>query len=88
MRIAIVAPLYRPAIGGVETHVEQLATRLAAAGEAVEVITQTDDRGLPSSETLDGVLVRRFAVIAHSDHYPFSPGLARFLRRQGEPDTT
>ncbi len=83
MRIAIVAPLYRPAIGGVETHVEQLATRLAAAGEAVEVITQTSDRGLPWSETLDGVLVRRFGVIAHSDHYPFSPGLARFLRRQG-----
>jgi glycosyltransferase involved in cell wall biosynthesis len=83
MRIAIIAPLYRPAIGGVETHVEQLATRLAAAGEAVEVITQTGDRRLPATETLDGVLVRRFAVIARSDHYPCAPGLARFLRGEG-----
>ena len=84
MLIAIVAPLYRPAIGGVETHVEQLASRLAAAGQAVEVITQTDQRGLPSSESLDGVLVRRFPVLASSDHYPFAPGLARFLRRHGD----
>ena len=83
MRVAIVAPLYRPAIGGVETHVEQLATRLAAAGESVEVLCQTDDRGLPSCESLDGVLVRRFAVAASSRHYPFSPGLARFLHHSG-----
>ena len=83
MRIAIVAPLYRPAIGGVETHVEQLATRLAAAGQAVEVITQTDDAGLPSIEVLDGVMVRRFRVLAPSEHYPFAPGLARFLHRHG-----
>ncbi len=83
MRIAIVAPLYRPAIGGVETHVEQLAVRLAAAGEAVEVITQTADRRLPATETIDGVLIRRFGVIARSDHYPCAPGMARFLRRKG-----
>jgi glycosyltransferase involved in cell wall biosynthesis len=81
MRVAIVAPLYRPAIGGVETHVEQLATRLAAAGESVEVICQTGDRTLPGTETRDGVLVRRFAVPVPSQHYPFSPGLVRFLRR-------
>ncbi len=83
MRIAIVAPLYRPAIGGVETHVEQLATRLAATGHAVDVVTQNDDRDLAAAENLDGVLVRRFAVMVPSRHYPFAPGLARFLHRHG-----
>lgn len=84
MRIAIVAPLYRPAIGGVETHVEQLAGRLAAAGNEVDVLTQTEDRGLPSEERIDGVLVRRFGVLLASEHYPLAPGLARFLSRRGD----
>jgi glycosyltransferase involved in cell wall biosynthesis len=83
MRIAIVAPLYRPAIGGVEMHVEQLATRLAA-GHAVDVICQTHDRDLPSEERIDGVMVRRFRVLFPSENYRCAPGIARFLRNHGD----
>ena len=84
MRIAIVAPLYRPAIGGVRPTSSSWPPGVAAAGEAVDVLTQTADPGLPSAERLDGVLVRRFRVIAPSDHYALAPGLARHLRRHGD----
>jgi glycosyltransferase involved in cell wall biosynthesis len=82
MRIAFVTPLFRPEIGGVETHVEQLARRMAAEGHEVEVLVQTADASLPRTEKFDGVLVRRFKVIGRSEHYPLAPGLGRFLARR------
>ena len=82
MRVALVTPLYRPAIGGVETHVEQLATGLAAAGHDVEVLTQAHDSALPAQEEHAGVLVRRFAAATNAEHYRFAPGLVRFLARR------
>lgn len=79
MRICFVTPLYHPAMGGVETHVEHLATRMAAAGHEVDVLVQNGDPELPATEVLAGVTVRRFRTVASSDHYPFAPGLVRFL---------
>ena len=82
MRIALVVPLYWPAIGGVETHVGQLATRLAALGHDIDVLTDSHDAGLAHSERQRGVLVRRFRPVFQSEHYRFAPGLAGFLRHE------
>jgi 1,2-diacylglycerol 3-alpha-glucosyltransferase len=58
MRIAYVCPSYPPHVGGVETHVSQIASRIAAAGNHVEVLTLTDGPA-PVIEELSGVVVRR-----------------------------
>jgi glycosyltransferase involved in cell wall biosynthesis len=84
MKIALVAPLYRPAVGGVETHVEQLAVRMAAAGHSVDVITQALDRRRASVEERDGVVVRRFPATVPSACYALAPGLWRFLRAEAQ----
>jgi len=81
VRVGLVTPRYRPAIGGVETHVEQLATGLVAAGHDVEVLTQAPDSALPAEEQHAGVLIRRFRVLTDGEHYRFAPGLLRVLAR-------
>ena len=80
MRISVVSPRCWPDVGGIETHVEQLAPRVAAAGHEVEILAQTSDRSREGLELLDGVIVRRFATLTGSAHYAFAPGLWRFLR--------
>ena len=79
MRIALVTPRYWPAIGGVETHVEELAAGLVVRGHEVEVLTQAHDSSLPIEEDHAGVPIRRFAAAINAEHYRFSPGLLRFL---------
>ena len=79
MKIAFVTGHYLPFAGGIETHVEQIASRLAAQGDAVTVLTQTDDPSWPSSEMIAGVQVRRFPVPVPSQHFAVSPSLGRAL---------
>lgn len=83
MRIAYISPRYAPFIGGVETHVAEIASRVAAQGHHVEVLTQESDRSLPPSEVIDGVTVRRFLVPLPSRNYAFAPRLWAYLRRHG-----
>ena len=78
MRIGVVANAYHPAVGGVETHCRRLCAALAAAGDEVEVLTQ---HTTASTESIDGVLVRRFPLTVAAADYRFSAGLWRFLRR-------
>jgi 1,2-diacylglycerol 3-alpha-glucosyltransferase len=59
MRIAYVCPRYPPQIGGVETHVSEIATRLASQGHEVEVLSLAEGTGEAPRE-VDGVTVRRF----------------------------
>jgi glycosyltransferase involved in cell wall biosynthesis len=82
LRVALVCPRYQPFIGGVESHVEHLAQRMAAAGHVIEVITQGDDTSLPPVEVLDRVTVRRFPIPISSRHYPLAPALWHHLRRR------
>ena len=77
LRIALVAPSYAPVVGGVETHVQQLATHLAALGHSVDVLTHRNVRTGAAVEQVDGVTIRRFPVLATSEHYATSPAMAR-----------
>jgi glycosyltransferase involved in cell wall biosynthesis len=77
--IAIVTPRYAPAIGGVERHVERLATGLAARGLPVEVLTTDAGSQLPRTELMAGVLVRRFPTLRGDETYFLAPRLLRWL---------
>jgi glycosyltransferase involved in cell wall biosynthesis len=87
MRIAMVSAHYAPFAGGVESHVEEIAKRLADRGESVEVLTHRDDPGLPDTEMREGVLVRRHTVPVPSRHFGVSPAVwAALLRERGRFD--
>ena len=84
MRVAFVSAHYAPMIGGVEKHVVAIATRLAAQGHQVEVLTHAEPgSGLAPVELIDGVTVRRFPVPLPSRNYAFSPALSLHLHRHG-----
>jgi glycosyltransferase involved in cell wall biosynthesis len=82
MRIAMVCAHYAPFAGGVESHVEEIAKRLAGNGDTVEVLTHRDDPGLPDAEMRDGVLVRRHKVPVASRHFGVSPAVWATLVRE------
>jgi glycosyltransferase involved in cell wall biosynthesis len=82
MRIALVSAHYAPFVGGVESHVAEIAKRLAARGDHVEVLTHRDGPGLPDTEVRDGVVIRRHDVAVTSQHFGMSPGLWSTLRRE------
>lgn len=82
MKIALVSAHYAPFVGGVESHVEEIAKRLAARGDRVEVLTYHDDPSVPAAETRDGVLIRRHTVPVTSQHFGLSPGVWAALLRQ------
>lgn len=70
-------------IGGVEKHVVEIAGRLAARGDEVDVLTHAEsNQQLPAHEVMEGVKVRRFPVPLPSTNYAFSPRLWRYLQTQ------
>ena len=72
---------YAPFAGGVESHVEEIAKRLADRGETVEILTHHDEPGMPDTELRDGVLVRRHKVLVPSLHFALSPAVWATLAR-------
>jgi len=79
MKIVHVTPGYPPTIGGVETHVEAVCTRLADRGHDVTVLSA--DAGTNSQqETRHGVTVQRFWSLAPNGAFHFSPGIVRAVR--------
>lgn len=77
MKVALVCDWYRPRIGGLELHLQDLARELTKRGHEVVVITST-----PGADQVDGLPVRRIDA-------PRLPGLdllytAQGVRRVGE----
>ncbi|MFB6129212.1 MAG: glycosyltransferase family 4 protein [Salinigranum sp.] len=86
MRLAYVTSRYPPHTGGVETHVSELASRFAARGHEVTVLsadagTRVDGVRVARSERRDGVRVRRFRGIAPGGAFHVAPGIAPAVRR-------
>jgi glycosyltransferase involved in cell wall biosynthesis/O-antigen/teichoic acid export membrane protein len=79
-RIVMVTPRYRPFTGGVETHVHEVATRLARRGLDVTVLTTDPTGRLPARECQDGVAVVRCRAWPWLGDLHFAPGLFRELR--------
>ena len=83
MRIAQISPRFYPHIGGVETHVYEIAKRLAKDFE-IEVLTTDPTGKLSEFEEIEGITVRRFKSFAPQEAYYFSLDLYRYLKRNSE----
>lgn len=83
LRVLQVAAGYPPYIGGVETHVSEVAPRLAARGLSVTVLTTDRSGGLPATEQVGGVSIRRVAAWPRRSDYFFAPGIYRTIRDGG-----
>jgi glycosyltransferase involved in cell wall biosynthesis len=81
LRVLMVSPNYIPVMGGVETHVAEVAPRLMRTGVEVEILT-TDRSGLlPERERINGVPVHRVAAYPRQRDYYLAPGVAKALAR-------
>ena len=75
-----------PLMGGIETHVHEVSTRLGAAGVDVTVLTTDRSGDLPVEQKLPGYRVRRFPAYPRSRELYLAPGLARHLLRADNYD--
>ncbi|MCD2205022.1 glycosyltransferase family 4 protein [Halobacterium sp. KA-6] len=81
MRILFVTHRYPPHTGGVETHVQEIATRLADRGHDVTVFSADAGSGVPSEHTDDGVRVRRFRSVSPGGAFYVAPQMTLAVRR-------
>lgn len=58
-RVLFLSESFHPVLGGGESHIRLLASRLAASGARCLVLTRRGERGWPREEVLDGVGVLR-----------------------------
>jgi len=79
MKIAQVCPRFYPYIGGVETHVQEISTRLVEKGLGVEVLTTDPSGKLLKEEFINSLRIRRFRSWAPSEAFYFSWRLRRHL---------
>jgi glycosyltransferase involved in cell wall biosynthesis len=85
LAVLMVTPHYLPEIGGVERHVHEVATRLAADGVAVTVLTTDREGRLPALDQQGGVTIRRVRAYPRSADWLFAPGLSEVIA-EGEWD--
>jgi glycogen(starch) synthase len=76
----MVTPRYRPYVGGIELHVEEVARRLASRGAEVTILTTDPSKRLPKSENDAGVAVRRVVAWPAGRDYYFAPHIDREIR--------
>src|SRR5437660_7414409 len=87
LRVGMVVPRYLPFKGGLQSHVEMLATGLIDLGWQVTVLAQEVDRSRPSRELVGNVPVHRYMSAVPGERYPVSPALGAALRKTaGEYD--
>ena len=70
-------------MGGVETHVAEVAPRLARLGLEVTVLTTDLDGSRAEREQVDGVTVLRVPAYPRGRDYYLAPGLPRAIRDSG-----
>lgn len=81
LRILFVTPRYFPYMGGVETHVYEVARRLASAGVDTTVLTADLSGQLPPVEVSAGVKVHRVRAWPANRDYYFAPAVSSFIRK-------
>lgn len=82
-RLLLVTARFPPDVGGIETHVAEVAPRLAGLGMEVTVLT-TDRAGeRPVRETLGGVSIVRVRAYPRSRDYYLAPGMVGAIRAAG-----
>lgn len=81
MKILFVTHRYPPHTGGVETHVREIAIRLADGGHDVTVFSADAASDIAERRVDDGVRVRRFASVSPGDAFYATPRLTAAVRR-------
>lgn len=79
LRILMVAARYFPFSGGIETHIHEVGTRLAAEGSNVTVLTADPNGTLPVEEDVAGMRVRRVRARPAGTDWCFAPDIYRQL---------
>ncbi len=80
LRLLTVTPRYLPEMGGVERHVHEVTTRLAARGVQVRVLTTDRSGTLPRHARDLEVDVRRVRARPAGRDWLFAPGLPAAMR--------
>lgn len=79
LRVLMVTPGYFPKVGGVETHVYEVARRLARAGVEVTVLTTDVSGQLPTVEESEGMHIHRVGAWPANKDYYFAPDIYRII---------
>lgn len=77
MRVLQVTQRYYPYMGGIETHVHEVARRMAARGVDVTVLSTDVGRSLPPRETVEGVRILRVPAHPRRGDLYLAPGVFR-----------
>lgn len=80
-RVVVATTRCLPDIGGIESHVHEVTTRLQGRCGSLEVLTTDRTGRLPARGEVGGVAVRRFRAHPRSRDYYASPGLFAALLR-------
>lgn len=81
--VLLVTARFPPDAGGVETHVAEVAPRLAAIGMRVTVLTTDRVGDRPAREVVGGVSIVRVRAYPRTRDYYFAPGLRHQIRSIG-----
>jgi glycosyltransferase involved in cell wall biosynthesis len=79
LRVLFVTARYFPFTGGTETHVFEVARRLANVGVDITILTTDPGRRLPPAEHLNDVQVRRVRAWPAKEDYYFAPAIYRII---------
>ena len=82
LRVLLVSARYFPLMGGIETHIHEVAPRLARAGLDVTILTTDPTRTLPKHEVVAGVEIRRVPAWPARRDYYFAPDVYRTIARE------
>lgn len=63
LKILMIAPQFRPLLGGYERAAERLSSALAARGHAVTIVTEQRNRSWAASEEIQGFQIRRLPCV-------------------------
>lgn len=78
-----VTPRFSPSVGGVETHVREIAARLPELGVGCEILTVDETGRLPDAERIDGIEVRRLRAYPSDRDWMLAPALPRVIAQGG-----
>lgn len=81
IRVAMASAQAFPLLGGVESHIDEVAARLVERGLSVELFSTDRSGSLPSTGTRNGARINRFRSWPRSRDYFASPGLFAGLLR-------
>jgi glycosyltransferase involved in cell wall biosynthesis len=82
MRTLMVSTRAFPYAGGVETHIHEVAPRLARMGVSVSVATTDPQSRFPPDEWVDGVRIRRFPAWPKTRDYSLAPKIYQTITRE------